>query len=117
MKCGVKLILIGGGGLLVVALTLVLGRIIAQHRASDRIRIPPTGGIDSIEKVQLGGLDQWIQIRGHDRSKPILLFLHGGPGFPEMPFAHLNAELEQHFVVVQWDQRAAGKSYSWSVPD
>jgi len=112
------MILIGGGGLLVVAaLTLLLGRIVAQHQTSDRIRIPSAGGIDSIENVRLGGLEQWIQIRGHDKSKPILLFLHGGPGFPNMPFAHLNAELERHFVVVQWDQRGTGKSYSWSVPN
>ena len=112
------MILIGGGGLLVVAaVTLLLGRIVVQHRASERIRIPSAGGIDSLEKVQLGGLEQWIQIRGHDKSKPILLFLHGGPGFPQMPFAHLNAELERHFVVVQWDQRGAGKSYLRSVPD
>lgn len=76
-----------------------------------------SGGIDAVEKIWLGGLDQWIQIRGQDRTKPILLFLHGGPGFPQMPFAHLNAELEQYFVVVQWDQRGAGKSYSRAVPD
>ena len=112
------MIVIGAGGLLVVAaLTLLLGRIVAQHRTSDRIRIPAAGGIDSLEKVQLGGFEQWIQIRGHDKSKPVLLFLHGGPGFPNMPFAHLNAELERHFVVVQWDQRGAGKSYSRSIPD
>lgn len=112
------MILIGGGGLLVVAaLTLLLGRIAAQHRTNDRIRISSAGGIDSIENVRLGGLEQWIQIRGRDKSKPILLFLHGGPGFPNMPFAHLNAELERHFVVVQWDQRGAGKSYSRSIPD
>lgn len=112
------MILIAVTALFVLAVvTLLLWRVLAQRRIADHIRISSTDGIDSIEKVRLGGLEQWIQIRGHDRSKPILLFLHGGPGFPQMPFAHLNAELERHFVVVQWDQRAAGKSYSWSVPD
>ncbi len=118
VKRALKTILIGGGGLLVVAaVTLLLWRIVAQHRTGNRIRIQSTGGIGSIEKVRLGGLDQWIQIRGEDRSKPILLFLHGGPGFPQMPFAHLNADLEKHFVVVHWDQRGAGKSYSSAIPD
>lgn len=92
-----------------LVVTLLLWRAVAQHRTADRIRISSTNGIDSIEKVQLGGLEQWIQIRGHDKSKPILLFLHGGPGFPQMPFAHLNAALEQHFVVVHWDQARGGE--------
>lgn len=64
------------------------------------------------EAVQLGGSRQWLLIRGSDRSKPLLLFLHGGPGSPYMGFAQqFQAALEQHFVVVQWDQRGAGKSY------
>jgi len=42
--------------------------------------------------------------------------VHGGPGISEMPFAHLNAELEKELVVVQWDQRGAGKSYSPDTP-
>ena len=112
------MILLAAAALFVLSVVaLLLWRVVAQHRTADRIRISSTDGINSIEKVRLGGLEQWIQIRGRDKSKPILLFLHGGPGFPQMPFAHLNAELEQHFVVVQWDQRGAGKSYSSSVPD
>jgi len=97
--------------------TLALVRLRAQRRVAAQIRIDSPNGVNSIETIRLGGVDQWIQIRGRDRTKPILLFLHGGPGFPQMPFAHLNAELEQHFVVVQWDQRGAGKSYSRAVPD
>ncbi len=95
---------------------LILLRLYAQHKIAREIRVTAPRGIHSIEKIRLGGIEQWIQIRGEDRRKPILLFLHGGPGFPQMPFAHLNAELEKHFVVVQWDQRGAGKSYSWSIP-
>ncbi len=45
------------------------------------------------------------------------MFLHGGPGFPQMPFAHQNAELEKDFVVVQWDERGAGKSYRPGLPE
>lgn len=118
MKSAPRIVLFAGGGLILFAgLAAVLSRAIAQHRVAERIRIASPAGIDLLEKVRLGGLEQWIQIRGTDRTKPILLFLHGGPGFPQMPFAHLNAELEQHFVVVQWDQRGTGKSYSWAVPD
>lgn len=100
--------------LIVVGLCLL--RLYEQHRTTAQIRITSANGIHSIEKVRLGGVDQWIQIRGGDQSKPILLFLHGGPGFPQMPFSHINAELENHFVVVQWDQRGAGKSYSRAIP-
>lgn len=97
--------------------TLALVRLYAQRMVAAQIRIDSPNGVNSIETIRLSGVDQWIQIRGRDRTKPIQLFLHGGPGFPQMPFAHLNAELEQHFVVVQWDQRGAGKSYSRAVPD
>ena len=72
--------------------------------------------IDSLEKINLGGIKQWIYITGQDTHKPILLILHGGPGEAMMPlFHHFNRELEQHFVVVNWDQRGAGKSYSKNI--
>lgn len=100
-----------------VVITLLALRAAWQHQTASRIKISAPGGIDSLEKVSIGGVEQWIQIRGHDRSKPLLLFLHGGPGFPQMPFSHLHAELEHDFVVVQWDQRGAGKSFSASTSD
>lgn len=69
-------------------------------------------GIASLERVRIGGVDQYILIRGNDTSLPVLLFLHGGPGMPAMYLAHaFQGELEKEFVVVQWDRRGAGKSY------
>jgi pimeloyl-ACP methyl ester carboxylesterase len=68
--------------------------------------------IASLERIRIGGVDQYILIRGNDSSLPVLLFLHGGPGMPAMYLAHsFQCELEKEFVVVQWDRRGAGKSY------
>jgi len=68
--------------------------------------------IASLERIRLGGVDQYILIRGNDSSLPVVLFLHGGPGMPAMYLAHsFQRELEKEFVVVQWDRRAVGKSY------
>lgn len=71
-----------------------------------------TERVDFLHTLTLGGIEQTIYVRGNDSAAPVLLFLHGGPGLPHMPFAHVNAELAQWFVVVHWDQRGAGKSYS-----
>jgi pimeloyl-ACP methyl ester carboxylesterase len=72
-----------------------------------------TAGINVIEQVELGGDRQWISIRGSDIHNPVLLFLHGGPGSANLAKLRVQVpELEQHFVVVNWDQRGAGKSGS-----
>ncbi len=77
-------------------------------------RTPALSGPDPIavlEPVQVGGMTQWLLIRGQDRSAPVLLWLHGGPGAAQMPLAHATTRaLERDFVVVHWDQRGAGKS-------
>jgi proline iminopeptidase len=75
------------------------------------------GGISSMEKVKLGGVEQSIGIHGEDTSKPLLLILHGGPGFSELLlFRSYNRDLERDFVVVNWDQRGTGLSYDPKMP-
>jgi pimeloyl-ACP methyl ester carboxylesterase len=70
-------------------------------------------GIASLEQVRLGGVDQWLLLRGRSVHNPLLLYLSGGPGGSEMAWVrHFNAPLENHFLVVQWDQRGAAKSYA-----
>lgn len=69
--------------------------------------------INVLEQVEVGGIKQWISIRGTDVNNPILLFLHGGPGSANLAKIRIQCpELEEHFVVVTWDQRGAGKSYT-----
>jgi pimeloyl-ACP methyl ester carboxylesterase len=67
--------------------------------------------IAALERVVLGGAEQTLLVRGRDRTRPVLLFVHGGPGFGQLPVARgYSDRLEQHFVVVHWDQRGAGAS-------
>jgi pimeloyl-ACP methyl ester carboxylesterase len=67
--------------------------------------------VDLLLSVELGGMEQWITVRGDDRNNPLLLWLHGGPGSSQMSVAHkYDSLLEKEFVVVHWDQRGAGKS-------
>lgn len=68
--------------------------------------------VEFLHRLTLGRVEQAIYVQGSDSAAPVLLFLHGGPGLPHMPFAHVNADLAHSFVVVHWDQRGAGKSYS-----
>jgi pimeloyl-ACP methyl ester carboxylesterase len=75
------------------------------------------GGIDELEAVELGGVKQWINVRGNHPDNPILLFIHGGPGSPMMPESWtFQRPWEDFFTVVQWDQRGAGKTFAGS-PD
>ena len=67
--------------------------------------------------VAIGGIDQWVTIKGDDRANPVVLFLHGGPGNASSPFADAwYAGWEKHFTLVQWDQRGAGRTFTRNGP-
>ena len=84
----------------------------AQKILRDVRRIPQPQGIEESFAVRIGGIDQWISVRGRDRRNPILLFVHGGPASTELPVSWLyQSGWEDYFTVVQWDQRGAGKTY------
>lgn len=73
--------------------------------------------ISELFKLKIGGIDQWLYIRGEDKRKPVLLMLHGGPGAAQIGFARkMQKRLESHFVMVNWDQRGAGLSYAKDIP-
>jgi len=48
---------------------------------------------------------------------PMVLLVHGGPGFSDLAFARhgYNRLLETKFLVVTWDQRGTGRSFSDSI--
>lgn len=87
---------------------------LAQLRnSSSQIRL------NALATIPLGGVKQSLLVQGKHESDPVLLFLHGGPGVPIIPFVRdfdANARLQEHFVMVYWDQRGAGKSYHDDIP-
>jgi pimeloyl-ACP methyl ester carboxylesterase len=102
----------------IAASALLAYREYLQRRVLKDTGIASPPGVDSLEEVVLGGIRQWILVRGTDASNPVLLFLHGGPGSADISLArHYDRELVKHFVVVHWDQRGAGKSYSAEIPE
>lgn len=120
MKKLLKIVLYLIAGILLILLAFLLFLWINSPGKSERItdsngkHIP--GSIAMIEELQLGGQKQSIIIRGTDITKPVMLFLHGGPGSPNLLLRAKNPEIENDFVMVYWEQLGAGKSYSPDIP-
>jgi pimeloyl-ACP methyl ester carboxylesterase len=75
------------------------------------------GSIAEVNYLRLGGIDQWVMIRGESLANPPLILLHGGPGMSETAFfRRFNATLEKTFTVVYWDQRGSGRSFDRRIP-
>jgi len=80
-------------------------------------RVVSDHGIDEAKAIEIGGVRQWITVRGRDRRNPILLVIHGGPAVPELPNRYLfEGPWTDYFTVVEWDQRGAGKTYELNDP-
>jgi pimeloyl-ACP methyl ester carboxylesterase len=68
--------------------------------------------IDEKGFVRIGGMEQWVRIKGSSCAHPIVVLVHGGPGNPTTPFADsVYQPWEKDFTIVQWDQRGAGMTY------
>jgi len=71
------------------------------------------GSISEKTFIQVGGVKQGMFIRSKSSENPVLLFVHGGPGFPNYYlFEKFNPGLEDYFTVCYWEQRGSGLSYS-----
>jgi pimeloyl-ACP methyl ester carboxylesterase len=84
----------------------------ARAVVEDLQRIVNPRGIQETYKARIGGIEQWIYVRGQDRSNPVLLFVHGGPASPMSPAMwQWQRPIEEYFTVVHWDQRGAGRTF------
>jgi proline iminopeptidase len=76
------------------------------------LRITSATPIQETRFVTLGGIEQWITIRGANRANPVLLIVHGGPGDAQSSLRSTYVVYERDFTIVQWDQRGAAKTYA-----
>lgn len=90
---------------------LLTHRQLRRRRAAAELRIDTPNGIAESGFVRIGGIDQWIEIRGEDLANPVLLELHGGPGVTNTYFANRTRAWERHFTIVRWDMRGTGKTF------
>jgi len=105
---------------LVLAASLLLAQAPAhaQAPAAGVARLPdtvcrtPGKAVDETGYVAIGGIEQWVRIKGSSCSNPIVLLVHGGPGNPTTPWADTVYQAwEKDFTIVQWDQRGAGMTW------
>ena len=100
-----------------VAAVWGMGRALRRRREASRMRIRSPRGIQEASFVRIGGIDQWVQIRGEDRSNPVLLILHGGMAMSNMTQTEAFRPWETHFTVVQWDRRGVGRTFGRNGPN
>jgi pimeloyl-ACP methyl ester carboxylesterase len=82
-----------------------------RARAVQDYAMSAPNGIDEAKYLKVGGIEQWVTIRGEDRANPVVLVLHGGPGDATNPWGHAGFRTWlKSYTVVQWDQRGAGRT-------
>jgi pimeloyl-ACP methyl ester carboxylesterase len=90
----------------------------ARGIIADLNRIVAPHGVQESYTLRIGGIDQWLYVRGQDAANPIILFVHGGPASPLSPTLwQFERPMEEYFTVVNWDQRGAGKTLLTVSPD
>ena len=102
--------LIVGGFVIVGIAGAVAYRAWRQGQVAASLSIRAPRGVEEARFVRLGGIEQWVQIRGEDRDNPVLLVLHGGMAMSYAPFTPKFRAWEAQFTVVQWDRRGVAKT-------
>ena len=113
-----KRILLGVLVLVVVTIASIFAyRAFRLRQIAAMTVIDPVNGVDEELFARIGGIEQWISIRGQNRDNPVLLLLHGGPGMASsfLPRDYFFS-WTRDFTVVRWDQRGAGRTYGRSGP-
>lgn len=96
----------------IVSISITLMLIIALIFPTRTSKIDGDNSISELRQIEINGTNHEIMIRGKDRENPVILFVHGGPGCSEIPYVTKYQDLlENDFTIVQYDQRASGKSY------
>jgi pimeloyl-ACP methyl ester carboxylesterase len=89
----------------------------ARNVVRDLQRIVTPDGVQETYTATIGGIEQWINVRGEDRKNPLMLFVHGGPSSPAMPSLwQFQRPIEEFFTVAHYDQRGAGKTHRHNDP-
>lgn len=107
---------------MVVGVLILAGALIARSPGRpppflDEVGRPVAGSISEKLRVSINGVEQGMFVAGKDRSRPVLLFVHGGPGMPEYVLSLGSRRvLEELFTVCWWEQRGAGLSFDPSAP-
>jgi len=91
---------------------LIWARDLLQQHITTTYAVQDPKGIEELKAVNIGGVKQWLHIRGRNKANPVMLYLHGGPGEPMIGYMDaIQRPWEDYFTVVHWDQRQTGKSY------
>lgn len=103
--------------LLVTALATSLALSAPTVFAADFGCAAPHQAVDQKGFIKIGGIEQWVTVKGDDCANPIVLFVHGGPGNPLSVYSDaLYGAWTKRFTLIHWDQRGAGMTYGRSKP-
>lgn len=91
---------------------LILALVLAALTVGPDLALAQPRRVQEAAYLRVGGIEQWVTIRGDDDTKPVLLLIHGGPGDVQSPFVSVYAPYEHDFVLAQWDQRGAGRTFA-----
>ena len=104
-------------GMLLLILLVIAVTMFVKRQNTKLTRITSEEGIQEAIYIKLGGISQYINIRGENTGNPVILVLHGGPG-GAMSFVgyHWQTGLESDYTLVNWDQRGCGRTYYENLP-